>query len=257
MRKPAVTTIIALSILGSLVSCSYSENMNDLLETASLTDNLSIWELYNYALQKEKEVKLLKTINIHSLGLLIPSVILMSVFCIRVKKKETRNFSESSKELSSVRAKLSELEKIHSSSTEQMRIDYIKLYHAYFNNILKTGKMISGIEVASNDNLRLEMGHMARIIYCDKEGQEMLEKEIDDKMYGIMSNFKHDIPGLKEEDYILTRYLFAGFEQAMICQLMHAQSPEAIYMRKVRIKKKIRQLEDSNTKKQLYLELLG
>ncbi|MDE7189418.1 MAG: hypothetical protein K2N96_04655 [Muribaculaceae bacterium] len=70
-----------------------------------------------------------------------------------------------------------------------------------------------------------------------------LEKQVNELYNNLYSDFRNDLPGLKEADYLL--YLFSIFRlsNASISLLLKEDKIEAVYNRKRRLKDKIKQLD--------------
>jgi hypothetical protein len=76
----------------------------------------------------------------------------------------------------------------------------------------------------------------------------------DDYMSNIMSDFRRDLPGLKDDDYKLYLYSILGFSASTIELFLKESKVENVYNRKARLKNKINQLEQS--KRERYLSCL-
>jgi hypothetical protein len=69
-----------------------------------------------------------------------------------------------------------------------------------------------------------------------------------------MSDFRRDLPGLKDDDYKLYLYSILGFSASTIELFLKESKVENVYNRKARLKNKINQLEQS--KREMYLSCL-
>lgn len=70
-----------------------------------------------------------------------------------------------------------------------------------------------------------------------------------DRFYGnVMSDLRSTFPGMKEDDYKLFLFNLLGLSSAAIAKLLNADQIEPIYTRKKRLRGKINQLKDENTR---------
>lgn len=82
-------------------------------------------------------------------------------------------------------------------------------------------------------------------------GKGTFEEIINHEMGNLMGDFRKDFEGvLSEDEMILSSYLFCGFDTSTASTLLGI-SPEAYYMRKSRIKKRVTQHNNDNTQKYL------
>lgn len=86
----------------------------------------------------------------------------------------------------------------------------------------------------------------------DKPGE--LELEVNHVFNDIMAKFRHDLPGMKEENYHLFLYSLLGVPTEAIMVMMK-NSHQQVSSRRKRIREKIKQLPQS--KQELYLSILG
>ena len=84
--------------------------------------------------------------------------------------------------------------------------------------------------------------------------KESFEAVVDRHFDGLMSEFRKELPTLKEEAYRLFCYNAAGFDSTTIALVMDI-SIEAVYMRRSRLRKRIS--ASNSPKKEAYLKLLG
>ena len=67
-----------------------------------------------------------------------------------------------------------------------------------------------------------------------------LERNADRFHGGLMSRFRSEMPGLKENDYLLMLFSTLGFSMAAITLLLKEDKIEAVYNRKSRLKSRIK-----------------
>ena len=80
---------------------------------------------------------------------------------------------------------------------------------------------------------------MFKAIRGEEETEHRFEKIIDSDMDGLISNFRKDYPDLNELDYLLFCYYVAGYDTKTISIILSEKTPDALYMRKSRLKKRI------------------
>ena len=92
-------------------------------------------------------------------------------------------------------------------------------------------------------------------IKADSKSERRFEKMLDDEFNGIMTHYREDFPDMKDDDYRLASYVFAGFDNTVMCLLLSSSSTNAIRIRKSRMKKMIS--ESSSARKPSYLDFLA
>lgn len=78
-----------------------------------------------------------------------------------------------------------------------------------------------------------------------------LEKKVDSLYNNLMSEFKTDLPNLKEVDYRLFLFSVLGLSNATISLFLKEDKIDAVYNRKRRLKNKIKQLEITKSSRYL------
>ncbi len=82
-----------------------------------------------------------------------------------------------------------------------------------------------------------------------------LENQVNEFYNNLYYDFKNDLPGLKEADYLLYLFSVLGFSNTSISLLLKEDKIEAVYNRKRRLKDKIKQLD--TTKRDRYMSYLS
>ncbi len=138
----------------------------------------------------------------------------------------------------------------------ELRSEYARIYHSQFKYL---GDLCETYLRANErrDSQRIvyeKVQDMIKDISLDENGQKRFEHKINNKLDGIMRHFREDYSWLSEKDYRFVSYLFVGFDATTISIILNMPSVDAVYMRKSRIKKMIR---ESNTKrKETYLDIM-
>lgn len=121
--------------------------------------------------------------------------------------------------------------------------EYAKIYETYDRNI------VSGVKgIAAYNHIQ----ELFKVIKGEEETEHRFEKIIDKETNGIISYFRKDYPNLTEIEYQLFCYYVVGYDTKTISILLSEKTPDALYMRKSRLKSKI---EASDVKdKEKYLK---
>lgn len=77
-----------------------------------------------------------------------------------------------------------------------------------------------------------------------KKGLEKLENELNSNCNNLMHDFRRDLPGLKEIDYLLYLFTALNFSIPVISLFLKEERIESIYNRKRRLKDRISKLSD-------------
>jgi hypothetical protein len=100
-----------------------------------------------------------------------------------------------------------------------------------------------------------EIESLIEDLSSDKNKISDLENFVNAHYSNIISNFKNDLPNLKDADYLLFLYSILGFSLTAIALFLKEEKLEPIYNRKARLKNKIKQLDSIN--KDRYLDILS
>ncbi|MBR3526297.1 MAG: hypothetical protein IKN88_00785 [Bacteroidales bacterium] len=121
--------------------------------------------------------------------------------------------------------------------------EYAKIYETYDRNI------VSGVKgIAAYNHIQ----EIFKVIKGEEETEHRFEKIIDKETNGIITIFRKDYPNLTEIEYQLFCYYVVGYDTKTISILLSEKTPDALYMRKSRLKSKI---EASDVKdKEKYLK---
>lgn len=80
-------------------------------------------------------------------------------------------------------------------------------------------------------------------ISINAEAMANLERDVDAIHDNLLTDFKKDLPSLKEADYHLFLFSVCGLTNASICLLLNEDKVEAVYNRRRRLKDKIKNLD--------------
>lgn len=193
--------------------------------------------------------KLLLMITI-IISILIITVILWSVL-IYVKKREVEKESY----LKYADEIHRQLEDARNDNYPELKRKYLTLYQSRFETIgalyeqysLSHGK--KNEEKAIYDKVVALVGEFRN----DYQDVEMFETVLNKDLDGIMENLRSDMPGFKETDFAIFRFLLIGFDVTVISHLLN-MSMNAIYIRKSRMRKQIEDVDP--VRKNEYMEVL-
>lgn len=90
-------------------------------------------------------------------------------------------------------------------------------------------------------------------IVAGTEGDDWFENALNEEMDGIMAAFRKDFPSLHPLDYRIFCYYAIGFDATLISYITALPSTNAVYHRKNRLKKRIK--ESNARKKEQYLRI--
>ena len=154
-----------------------------------------------------------------------------------------------------------------SSSSERDRFDeatrkfyelkrkYVELHRTRLNEITDLCTLYLSPSQANRKNILFSnVKKQLEFLTNDKDGQAKFEKMIDDSFDGVMSKFRVDFNFWNESDLRFISYVMAGFESKIIANMLMI-SPNSVYVKKNRLKKKISESGSPNT--DLYLKVIN
>ena len=154
-----------------------------------------------------------------------------------------------------------------SSSSERDRFDeatrkfyelkrkYVELHRTRLNEIADLCTLyLSPAQTSRKNILFSNVKKQLEFLTNDKDGQAKFEKMIDDSFDGVMSKFRVDFNFWNESDLRFISYVMAGFESKVIANMLMI-SPNSVYVKKNRLKKKISESGSPNT--DLYLKVIN
>jgi hypothetical protein len=104
---------------------------------------------------------------------------------------------------------------------------------------------------ATQKQISAEVTNMIEQMSSDKDKLAELEECANKYLSNIMSDFRRDLPNLKDDDYKLYLYSILGFSASTIELFLKESKVENVYNRKARLKSKINQLEQSQRERYL------
>lgn len=154
-----------------------------------------------------------------------------------------------------------------SSSSDRERLDeatrkfyelkrkYVELHRTRLNEITDLCTLYLSPSQTNRKNILFSnVKKQLEFLNNDKDGQAKFEKMIDESFDGVMSKFRVDFNFWNESDLRFISYVMAGFESKVIANMLMI-SPNSVYVKKNRLKKKISESGSPNT--DLYLKVIN
>ena len=162
------------------------------------------------------------------------------------KELEMERFSESMKQIlvekdASIHGLQNQFKNIHSQRFRQLE-EYYKDYE------------IARRSGASKSRLYDSLLAIIRDIEGDTGGQRHMDALINQQFDGVMTRLHSECPNLQKSDYLLFSYTAAGFDLTTIGMLLGNLSPDAVHMRRYRLRKALREIDPPSL--QAFLEVL-
>ena len=128
---------------------------------------------------------------------------------------------------------------------EKLSRDTNKAKFAFMAEVYETAYRLVGDKENAEDKILHVLASKVGDLRSNKESQQYFETMIDAEMGGLMSKFRRDCPYLKESEYKMASYYFAGFDNTTVMIIMGISSLENTRMRKSRLRQKIVKIESS------------
>ncbi len=185
-----------------------------------------------------------------SFSLLIIAVLIFIV--VYIIKKNKRNMEEKIRFADALRENLSKTKRDNEKIHEILKLtltDNLEIIDSFSNIIIQN---------PDSKNVRKKtadaVSRLIEDLSSSGEKVDILERKVDLAYDNLISDFKVDLPGLKDADYLLYLYSILKFSNVTISVILKEEKIEAIYNRKRRLKDKIKSLDEN--KKLRYLAYL-
>ena len=137
-----------------------------------------------------------------------------------------------------------------------IQTDYLKLYKSQCRWMSEFAEIFCDSKKKDSKSMQSEVyGRICRIVSGinsnDNVGQLEFESELNRTYNNVMKKFRQDYADLCETDIRLFSCVVAQFDAVLILKIFNLPSKDAVYMRKARLKEKIRQ--SGSTDKERYL----
>lgn len=230
--------MLKLEFVDSVTNQEYRKSSSHNL-TTSITDYLKVKNSENEL--KLKEARIYRNLSI--VGDVVAILLIVSLFLHRYRK-QSEKISEKVllAEQLAESLKKSETENAHSS-------EVLKSLLSSKNGLLEELCSIAYQNNDEGDRRRKVADAVDRLIEdlsTESDRIMQLEKEVDSIHDNIFSDFKNDLPKLKDIDYRLFLFMIMRLEMPTITLLLKENKTEAVYNRKRRLKVKITNMESEN-----------
>ena len=129
---------------------------------------------------------------------------------------------------------------------EKLNRDINKAKFAFMADVYETAYRHVGVKENAEDEILHVLASKVGDLRANKESQQYFETMIDAEMGGLMTELRKDCPDLKESEYKMASYYFAGFDNTTVMIIMGISSLENTRMRKSRLRQKIAKIESSH-----------
>ena len=216
------------------------------------------WVLQNEKTQREKQLSGI----VLSLTVLLMILVAFTIYLISKKRimtvlKEKELLYDMSetiqRQMDSLRNQMDESE----NKLKHLRREYIMTFKSQFNTLSELFEAYtkSGEYKDSHKMLYDKVTSMVKQISGDEKGYRSFEDMINRSLDNIMKHFRGDFPSYSETDYRFVSYIIVGFDATTLCMILGLPSKDAVYMKKMRIKKRVQ--KSASDYKEFYLEMLG
>ena len=136
-----------------------------------------------------------------------------------------------------------QLENAKNEDYPELKRKYLALYRSRFETIGALYEQYSLSHGKKNEEKAIydKVVTLVDEFRNDYQDVEMFESVINNDLDGILADLRSDMPGFKEADFAIFRFLLVGFDVTVISHLMN-MSMNAVYIRKSRMKKQIEEL---------------
>lgn len=222
----------------------------------ALKQELSLVQRDYYASQSE-----LTTYKMHARTMLLTCAIVFILMVtgyllllfrryIRKQREEKERYMEYVAEITR------QLDAVNNESTDSLKRKYIDLYKSKFEvlRFLSDQFLQTENRVDAEEKMYRKVISLVDEIRNDEKHRAKFEAMLDNDLDGIMSNFRKELPKLKEIDYAIFSYWIIGFDVTTISRLLDT-SLNIVYIRKTRIKQHIK--EKSPEHMEQFLEMIS
>lgn len=227
-------------------------NLSQVLRQSTLRAQKDYLETEKAEMQRqEKRLRSLLTLSlIMVLGLAVGGS-LFYIFRRRQMQKERESLLESIQRLTALSADRQQVD----DDRERIRRHYITLCQAHFRQLGRINEILALFSRDKGTSLYKEIKKAVKTIQDDKESQKVFERDLDRVLDNVMCHYRESFPNKRERHYLLASFLFAGFDAAIISNILYDCSKDNVYLTRTRIRKAVK--ESDSPYKEQFLELLG
>ena len=220
-----------------------NEEVNRLLSQSLFRSQRDYYELQQQQLRTQKERQsfffLSLLLALALIGSIIGYFVSTAIKHHREKEAQMDRLAESLQlALGSEREKSS----LHEQENQRLREQFNGLYAVQIEMLESTYREYEQARRtgAGQKELYDKLLGIIHEIKGDDSKQHLFEKLIDQKNDNVMTRLREECPDLPKNDRMLFAYTVAGFDKTTICMLLGNISPEALNMRRSRLRKYLR-----------------
>ena len=223
---------------------------------SALKQELSLRQRDYYAISSELtlyKMKLRTSIFIIIICFFIMTIGYILNFLNRYKRKRQ---DEINKYIEYIAEMSRQLDEVKNDGVKSLKKKYLELYKSKFEVL----KSLSDQYLQTENRVDAERIMYKRVISLvdeirnDAEHRARFEAMLDNDLDGIMTNFRKELPKLKEIDYSIFGYWIIGFDVTTISRLLDT-SLNVVYIRRTRIKQQIK--DKSPEHMEQFLEMIS
>jgi len=226
---------IALSRLENVLEKNERE-----VETA-LKQELSLKQRDYYAMQSKWTLYKMYNRTIMLFLAIIVALMIIGYLIIFYRGYIKKQNEEKERYMEYVAEIIRQLEEVKCENSDSLKRKYIELYKSKFEVLrsLSDQYLMTENRVDAEEKMYQKVISLVNDIRNDEEHRAKFEAMLDNDLDGIMTNFRNELPKLKEIDYAIFSYWIIGFDVTTISRLLDT-SLNIVYIRKTRIKQHIK-----------------
>ena len=215
---------------------------NELEVESALKQELSLKQRDYYLSQSElvtykmRNRTMLLTFTIIFVLMIIGYLLMIFRGIIMKQKEEKEGYMEYIAEITR------QLDSVKSEDRDSLKRKYIELYKSKFEVLRTLSDQYLQTEnrVDAEEKMYKKVVSLVNEIRNDEEHRAKFEAMLNNDLDDIMTNFRKELPKLKEIDYAIFSYWIIGFDVTTISRLLDT-SLNVVYIRKSRIKQHIKE----------------
>lgn len=205
----------------------------------ALKQELSLKQRDYYAAQSELTSYKMRNRTLLLLSLISISLMVIGYILILISKYLRKQKEERDKYMEYIAEITRQLDEVKNDNS--LKNKYIELYKSKFEVLRSLSDQYLQTEnrIDAEKIIYKKVVSLVDEIRNDAEHRAGFEAVLDNDLDGIMTNFRKEMPKLKEIDYSIFSYWIAGFDVTTISRLLDT-SLNIVYIRKTRIKQHIK-----------------
>lgn len=237
----------------ALKELQYVDSVTDIQFREAMSHNLTSTLVNYFELHKRLDRSEILSSRMRLLIVILATVLILALICggsLFIYHRQNMRISEKVLIANQLQEELNNVRKENSNSASIIRSLMTSKYELLED--------LSTIMLQSTDSRiarRKIADHVTKIIddmSIRSDKIVSLENKVNLLFHNLMTDFRNELPGLKDADYLLFLFSVMGLSAATISLLLKEDKIESVYNRKRRLKNKIRQLAPSLQEKFLY-----